>query len=254
MSIATRQVGALAAAGMMAATAGLSGCSQQTETLTVFAAASLEPSFTKLGEQYKAETGNEVNFSFGGSADLLSQLKNGAPADVLATADEATMKKATEDSSGALVKSSSIFAKNEITIATADGNPKHISDLASLNQPDLRVVTCAAQVPCGRATKKITDDAGVALKPVSEENSVTDVLGKLTSGQADAALVYRTDVKRASKPVAEVEIPTAAQFANSYPIARTAGTKNDEAAQKFIEYVLSDSGRKVLDEAGFDRP
>lgn len=248
------RVATLLAASLLAATGAVGGCAADQETLTVFAAASLEPTFTKIGQQYQEETGNEVTFSFGGSADLLSQLKNGAPADVLATADEATMKKATEDTSGALVKSSTVFAKNEITIATTQGNPQHVSDLASLDQPDLRVVTCAVQVPCGAATKKVADDAGVSLKPVSEENSVTDVLGKLTSGQADAALVYRTDVKRAASPVTEVPIPSAAQFANSYPIARTASTKNDEAAQKFITYVLSESGRGVLNEAGFGQP
>ena len=219
----------------------------------VFAAASLRKSFTEIGEQFKTDNpGTDVEFSFAGSSDLVTQLEQGATADVFASADTKNMDKAAQ---AALLSGDPVnFASNTLVIAVAPGNPKNITSFADLNRPDQNVVTCAPQVPCGSATQKIEDATGVRLNPVSEESSVTDVLNKVTSGQADAGLVYVTDAMGAGDKVTAVEFPEAADAVNTYPIAVLKSAPEADLAQKFVDLVTGEAGQKILTQAGFAKP
>jgi molybdate transport system substrate-binding protein len=221
--------------------------------IIVFAAASLKKTFTDIGEQFKAENpGASVEFSFAGSSDLVTQLTQGAPADVFASADNKNMDKAAQ--AGLLVGDPVNFASNTLTIAVAPGNPKKIASFKDLTQQGLNVVVCAPQVPCGSATQKVEQATGVTLNPVSEESSVSDVLNKVTTGQADAGVVYVTDAIGAGDKVAAVAFPEAAGAVNTYPIAVLQGSKNPDLARKFVNLVTGESGQKVLNAAGFAKP
>ena len=225
----------------------------ENQKIMVFAAASLKKTFTDLGEQFKTENpGASVEFSFAGSSDLVTQLTQGAQADVFASADTTNMDKATQ--AGVLAGDPVNFASNTLTIAVAPGNPKKIASFKDLTQQGLNVVVCAPQVPCGSATQKVEQATGVTLNPVSEESSVSDVLNKVTTGQADAGLVYVTDAKGAGDKVAAVAFPEAAGAVNTYPIAVLKSSKNSELARKFVDLVTGESGQKVLDAAGFAKP
>jgi molybdate transport system substrate-binding protein len=221
--------------------------------IIVFAAASLKQTFTDIGEQFKTDNpGASVEFSFAGSSDLVTQLTQGAPADVFASADTKNMDKAAQ--AGLLAGDPVNFASNTLTIAVAPGNPKKIASFKDLTQQGLNVVVCAPQVPCGSATQSVEKATGVTLNPVSEESSVTDVLNKVTTGEADAGLVYVTDVKGAGDKVAAVAFPEAAGAVNTYPIAVLKESKNPELARKFVDLVTGESGQKVLSAAGFAKP
>jgi molybdate transport system substrate-binding protein len=221
--------------------------------IIVFAAASLKKTFTDIGEQFKTENpGASVEFSFAGSSDLVTQLTQGAQADVFASADTKNMDKAAQ---GGLLSGDPVnFASNTLTIAVAPGNPKKIASFKDLTQQGLNVVVCAPQVPCGSATQKVEQATGVTLNPVSEESSVSDVLGKVTTGQADAGIVYVTDAIGAGDKVAAVAFPEAAGAVNTYPMAVLKGSKNQELARKFVDLVTGESGQKVLNAAGFAKP
>ncbi|RPE82471.1 molybdate transport system substrate-binding protein [Curtobacterium sp. PhB137] len=222
-------------------------------SITVFAAASLQKTFTTLGKQFEtAHPGTSIEFSFAGSSDLVTQIQNGAPADVFASADEANMAKlsATDLASG----SPEDFATNVLEIAVAPGNPKGITSLDDLTGSDVQLVTCAAPVPCGAATAKVESASGVDLQPVSEEQSVTDVLGKVESGQADAGLVYVTDVQGADGKVDGVRFDESSKAVNTYPIGVLKASEDPELAQAFSDYVRSATGQKVLTAAGFGKP
>ncbi|MFD4294345.1 molybdate ABC transporter substrate-binding protein [Rhodococcus sp. NPDC058532] len=219
--------------------------------LTVFAAASLTSTFTELGAMFEsAHPGTSVRFNFAGSSDLVAQIRQGAPADVFASADTTNMTRA-----GNLVAGTPTdFASNTLTIVTPPGNPARITSFADLADPDLQVVVCAPQVPCGAATDKVEQAGGITLTPVSEESSVTDVLGKVLSGQADAGLVYRTDAAGAGDRVTEVPFPESAGAVNTYPIAAVSTSGNPAAAAAFVSLVTGPEGREVLSGAGFDAP
>jgi molybdate transport system substrate-binding protein len=237
----------------------ISGCDSSEQPaagntrITVFAAASLKKTFTDIGEQFKTENpGFSVEFSFAGSSDLVTQLTQGAEADVFASADTKNMDKAAQ--AGLLAGDPVNFASNTLIIAVAPGNPKKIASFKDLTRQGLNVVVCAPQVPCGSATQKVEQATGVTLKPVSEESSVSDVLNKVTSGQADAGLVYVTDAKGAGDKVAVVAFPEAVGAVNTYPIAVLKDSKNPELARKFVDLVAGESGQKVLSAAGFAKP
>ena len=221
--------------------------------LIVFAAASLKSSFTEIGNQFKTDNpGSDIEFSFAGSSDLVTQLTQGAPADVFASADTKNMDKAAQ--ANLLAGNPVNFASNTLTIVTAPGNPKKIASFKDLTQPALTVVVCAPQVPCGSATEKVEKATGVTLNPVSEESQVTDVLGKVTSGQADAGLVYVTDAQGAGDKVTAVPFPESAGAVNTYPIAVLKQSKNADLAGKFVDLVTGEAGQKVLSAAGFAKP
>ena len=219
-------------------------------TLTVFAAASLKATFSEIGTIFQTENpGSTVTFNFAGSSDLVTQLTAGAPADVFASADTSNMTKATTAN---LVSGTPVnFASNILTIVTPPGNPAGVTGFADLANPDVSVVVCAPQVPCGAAAATVETNTGVEITPVSEENSVTDVLGKITSGQADAGLVYVTDAKNSGDKVLEVPFPEAAAVVNVYPIASLSAATQPELATEFVDLVTGPEGQQVLAAAGF---
>ncbi|MGB3484240.1 MAG: molybdate ABC transporter substrate-binding protein [Mycobacterium sp.] len=232
---------------------GSAAPAETTGEITVFAAASLKATFSELGAQLEqAHPGTKVNFNFAGSSDLVAQLTQGAPGDVFASADENNMVKAQE--AGLIAGDPVDFATNTLTIVTPPGNPKDIASFADLAKPGTTVVVCAPQVPCGSATQKVETQTGVTLTPVSEESAVTDVLGKITSGQADAGLVYVTDARGAGDKVTEVPFPEAGSAVNTYPIGLLRESANSTTAQQFIDLVTGPEGHAVLGGAGFATP
>ncbi|HZQ31649.1 MAG TPA: molybdate ABC transporter substrate-binding protein [Mycobacterium sp.] len=244
---------------MLLAGCGSSGHTSSSTTaaasgkIIVFAAASLNKTFTAIGNQFKTDNpGSDVEFSFEGSSVLVTQLTQGAPADVFASADTANMGKAVK---AGLVNGDPVnFASNTLTVAVAPGNPKHINSFQDLTKPGLNVVVCAPQVPCGSATQKVEQATGVHPNAVSEELSVTDVLNKVTTGQADAGLVYITDALGAGNKVTSVPFPEAANAVNIYPIAVLKQSKHAELARKFVDLVTGEAGQKILSAAGFAKP
>ncbi|WP_067884759.1 molybdate ABC transporter substrate-binding protein [Nocardia vaccinii] len=251
-----RRAGAVitaAALGAALAACGSSDSGGSTTTLTVFAAASLNRVFAELGEKFESEHPNtKVSFSFAGSSDLAAQLNQGAPADVFAAADTANMRKVLETKR--ITATPRNFATNVLTIVTPPGNPKHVARLADLAAPDMKVVVCAPQVPCGSAAEKVEAASHVTLSPVSEESDVTDVLSKVTSGDADAGLVYVTDAAGAGNKVTTVSFPESSGAVNTYPIAAVADSKHADLAEQFDELVTGPDGRAALAKAGFGAP
>ncbi|GLY08632.1 MULTISPECIES: molybdate ABC transporter substrate-binding protein [Actinoplanes] len=220
-----------------------------TGTVTVFAAASLTESFTTIGEQFEQKNpGTTVTFSFAGSSALATQINEGAPADVFASAAPKNMDAVTS------AVTPTTFAKNQLVIAVAKGNPKGITGLAGLTGADLKVALCAEAVPCGAAAETATEAAGVTITPVTLEQDVKAALSKVKLGEVDASLVYRTDAKAAAADVDAVEFPESEKAINDYPIAVLKEAKNPVGAQAFVAYIGTDEAKAVLTEAGFQAP
>lgn len=221
-------------------------------TITVYGAASLTTTFTALARQFEeAHPGVTVQTTFAGSATLVTQIEAGAPADVFASADTKNMGTL---SGMNLVGVPQNFATNMLEIAVPRGNPATITSFADLARPGVKTVICAAAVPCGAATKTIERATGITLTPVSEETAVTGVLAKVTTGEADAGLVYVTDVHGAGATVDGVTFAQSGSAVNTYPIAALTASTNRTAADAFVSFVLSASGRKMLTAAGFGAP
>ena len=238
-----------AAAG--AASASGSGASQKaTGKVTVLAAASLQKAFEEIEKTVEKDNpGLDVTFDFQGSQDLVSSLASGNSADVLATANNSTMKTAADQK---LVGNQTEFATNVLTLIVPKGNPKKITGLdSSLDGANL--VICAPEVPCGEATKKLAEAQGITLNPVSEEQKVTDVRGKVESGEADAGIVYTTDAAAAKDKADKIDIPNGG-VVNHYPIAPTAKPENPAGAQVFIDAVTGKAGQEILAKHGFGKP
>ena len=247
-----RALAALAAA-LTAAALTSCGTGGGSDVLTVYAAASLRAPFTEIAERFEeANPGVTVEFSFAGSSDLGTQLEQGAPADVFASADTRTMDAAV--ASGLVAGEPIPFATNTLAIVTEPGNPENITSLDDLTGDGLSVVVCAPRVPCGAATERLEEASGVELAPVSEESSVTNVLGKVTSGQADAGLVYVTDAMGAGEKVTVVPAPEAAEIVNVYPVATLKDSRYHDRADAFVRFVTGTDGRTVLADAGFGAP
>ncbi|MEU1807513.1 molybdate ABC transporter substrate-binding protein [Micromonospora sp. WMMD1076] len=249
---------ALAAA--LVAALGLTACGGPDEPsgpdgagpVTVFAAASLTESFTKLGKEYEAaHPGSTVTFNFGGSSGLATQITQGAPADVFAAASPATMKTVTD--AGDAAGEPAVLVRNQLVVAVPPGNPARVGGLADLARPGVKVALCAEQVPCGAAARTALDAAGVRLTPATLEQDVKGALAKLRLGEVDAALVYRTDV-RAAPELDAVEFPESARAVNDYPIVVLRAAGNPAAARAFVDFVRSDAGLAVLTAAGFQAP
>jgi len=256
-------VAALALAGCAATPAepGTTAPPESSSTLdgelTIFAAASLSGAFDQLAADFEAANPDVViqAISYDGSSVLATQLLEGAQADMFASADERNMAKVTD---AGLAEDAEAFATNTLEIAVAPGNPAGIEGLDSLadgaaSEP-LTVVLCAAEVPCGNASKTLIEAAGITVTPASEEQNVTAVLSKVKTGEADAGLVYRTDVIAAGSDVEGIEIANADDAVNVYPLVPLADAPNPEVAAAFVEYVLSPAGQKVLTEFGFGAP
>jgi molybdate transport system substrate-binding protein len=221
-------------------------------TLTVFAAASLTDVFTDLGEQFEADhPALDVRFNFAGSSALATQLTQGAPADVFASANEAQMAVVTD---AGLADDPQVFAANVLQIAVPAGNPAGVTGLADLAREDLTIAVCASQVPCGAAAEDVLAAAGVTAAPDTLEEDVRAALTKVELGEVDAALVYTTDVTAAGDAVEGIDVPEAEQAVNDYPIAALADAPNPEAAAAFVELVRSEEGQQALADAGFRTP
>ena len=234
------------AAGLAAVVLALSACASGEAqpddaeiSATVFAAASLSASF----EEIAADT--DVNFSFDGSSGLVDQIAGGAPADVFASADQRNMDNAVEQ--GLIAGEPTMFATNYLVLVTPAGNPAGVTGMdASLD--DAKLVVCAPEVPCGGATERLAETLGLTLSPVSEETSVTNVLGKITSGEGDVGLVYLTDATGAGDAVEIIGIPEAEGDPNTYWIAAVEGG-DTEQAQAFIDLIMD--SQDVLAGYGF---
>ncbi|GGR24097.1 molybdate-binding protein [Streptomyces cinereoruber] len=218
--------------------------------LTVLAAASLTDVFKEAGAAYeKSHPGTKLTFSFAGSQELVAQVSQGSPADVLVTADTKSMDKVRADTG-----TPAIIAKNRLVIATGEGNPHKVDDLKDLADTKLKVVLAAPEVPAGKYSKQILDKQKIAVKPVSQEPNVRAVLSKVELGEADAGLVYRTDAESAKDKVDAVEIPDDQNAVAQYPAATLKESKNAEAATAFVAWLSSPEGQKILQDAGFQKP
>ncbi|MGW2237112.1 molybdate ABC transporter substrate-binding protein [Streptomyces sp. NPDC001759] len=222
-------------------------------TVTVFAAASLQESFTTLGKEFEKEhPATKVTFNFGGSDTLAASITGGAPADVFAAASPKTMAIVTAEKDA--VGTPATFVRNQLEIATLPGNPDKVASLKDLTRSGLKVVLCDRTVPCGAAAQKALDASKLKLTPVSYEQDVKSALTKVELKEADAAVVYKTDVRAAGDKVEGVEFPESADAINDYPIALLKNAPNAAAAQAFIRLVKSAEGQKVLSGAGFLKP
>jgi molybdate transport system substrate-binding protein len=222
-------------------------------TLTVFAAASLTDVFGNLGDQLMADNPDlDVQFNFAGSSALATQLTQGAPADVFASANGTQMTVVTD--AGLQAADPTIFTENVLEIAVPAGNPGKVTGLADFGNADLTLALCAADVPCGAAAAAVFADAGISAQPDTEEEDVKAALTKVQLGEVDAALVYATDVQAAGSDVEGIEFPEAEQEVNDYPICVLAAAPNPEAAQAFVDLVDSDAGQQALTDAGFRAP
>jgi molybdate transport system substrate-binding protein len=228
---------------------GGSGAGSPAE-IKVFAAASLTAAFTELGAQFTAANGGtRVSFNFAGSQALATQIQQGAPADVFASADVPNMDKVRD-----LVGDPQVFAGNLLQILVEKGNPNGVKGLDDLAGSDLKVVLAAEEVPAGKYAKQILDRAGVSVRPVSREDNVKAVVTKVSLGEADAGIVYVTDVTAGGDKVEGVDIPEEQNVVATYPIATVKASKAQDKAQAFMDMVLSPEGQQVLKEFGFLPP
>ncbi len=233
-----------------ASPSGSSSSAPKAAQLTVLAASSLTDVFKAAGAAYEKENpGTHIKFSFAGSQELAAQVKQGAPADALVTADTKTM-----DGLKADVNDSSIIAKNRLVITTAKGNPKKVEDLKGLTNTSLKVVLAAPEVPVGRYSKQVLDKQHLTVKPVSQEPNVRAVLSKVELGEADAGIVYKTDAASAKGKVDTVDIPDAQNAVASYPAATLKASKNADAATAFVKWLSTPEAQKILADAGFQQP
>lgn len=246
MSVRTLLSAALASALLLG---GCTAAAAAKTEVVVYAAASLNGTFTELGKEFEAQhAGTTVKFSFDGSATLVDQLSAGATADVLATADQPNMDKAVK--AGLVEANPAQFTSNVLTLITPQGNPAKITGLDN-SLAGKKLVVCAAGVPCGSATVKLAQLLGVTLHPVSEETKVTDVRTKVESGQADAGIVYVTDAKASATLVETIAIKDADKARNAYLIGVPKSARQAALGAQFIELVKSSHGQEVLAAAGF---
>lgn len=221
-------------------------------SITVFAAASLTGTFTRLGHQFEAANpGTTVRFSFGASSTLAQQIDQGAPADVFASAAPVNMQQVVRDGG---ITTSTDFASNTAEIAVAPDKADDISSIGDLGKPGVRFAVCQPQVPCGALAATVLRNAHVTAKPVTQGLDVKTTLAYVTNGQVDAAVVYVTDVKAAGSSVVGVPIPAADNARTEYPIGLVKDSKNLSLALAFVQYVESPDGRAVLGAAGFSAP
>lgn len=221
--------------------------------VTVFAAASLTAAFTELGDAFMAENPDtHLVFNFAASSELVTQIDEGAAADVYASADLTNMTRLTDAGNNA--GEPIVFATNRLSIIVAPGNPKAITGVADLSNDHLIVVTCAIEVPCGKYAVQIFENAGVTVSPKSLEENVKAVVSKVVLGEADAGIVYETDVKAAGDDAAGVKVPADINVLASYPIVVTKEAGNPAGAQAFIDFVISPHGLQILASYGFLAP
>jgi molybdate transport system substrate-binding protein len=242
---------ALSALAACSSSGGSSSSNGQVKgTVVVFAATSLNGAFDKIGSQFEhAHPGVSVTFNYNGSSSLATSITQGAKADVFASADTANMNTVTDahDAKG----EPKVFAKNQLEIMAAKGNPMRITSVSDLSKPSVKVVLCAPSVPCGKYASQVFKKAGVSVSPVSEETSVGGVVTKVTLGEADAGMVYETDIKTNEGKITGVPIPADQNVLAYYPMVELKDASNSPAATSFMNYVNSSAGQSVLASYGF---
>lgn len=220
--------------------------------VAVLAAASLTDAFEAVAKEFeRAEPGHKVELSFGSSSSLATQIENGAPADVFASADEKNMTRLVDAD---LVTGPKPFVGNELRIVVPSGNPKKVTGLADLAKPDMVIAMAAPAVPAGRVAREAFEAAGVPVPDASEEPDVRSALNKVVLGEADAALVWATDVLSGGDKVEGIELPADLDVGTTYPIGVVRDGPNADGAKAFVEFVLSPEGRRILTEHGFTEP
>jgi len=230
-----------------------SGTGQLSGELTVFAAASLTDAFERLGAIFESDhPGVTVTFNFAGSQQLATQIVEGAPADVFASASGAQMDVVAN--AGLVAGEPVAIATNRLEIAVEPGNPNDIADLSDLARDDVTVVLTAEDVPAGQYAREALDAAGITVAPVSLETDVRAVLAKVALGEADAGIVYASDIVAAGDDVTGVEIPAAQNVTATYPAAVVSDSPNPAAAQAFLRFLTSDAARETLRQLGFSAP
>jgi molybdate transport system substrate-binding protein len=223
-----------------------------TGTITVFAASSLKETFTTLGKQFQtAHPGDTVKFSFGASSTLATQITDGAPADVFASAAPKNM---TTVVSAGDASNPQDFAKNTAEIAVPPSNPANVTSVNDLAKSSVKTALCQPKVPCGVVAAGVFKNAGITVKPVTLQPDVKSVLTQVELGNVDAGVVYVTDVMAAGSKVKGVTIPANVNASTLYPIAAITSSKEMSIAQAFVAYVLSPTGQSVLAAAGFEKP
>src|ERR1700722_12026046 len=259
----SRRLATVLGAGLVAGAAAVAGCSSSTSstgasagngtvkgTVVVFAAASLKGAFDKIGGQFeKAHPDVSMKFNYAGSSALATQLTQAAPADVFASANNKNMTIVTKDN--LTTGTPQIFAKNSLEIMVAKGNPMNVKNVDSLEKKSIKVAVCAPAVPCGAYSKEIFAKANATVHPVSEETSVSAVVTKVSLGEADAGIVYHTDVLAGGDKITGITIPPDQNVVAQYPIAKLKDAPNKAGATAFEDYVLSPAGQKVLARYGF---
>lgn len=223
--------------------------------VTVFAASSLTGAFTEIGKQYEAANpGAKVVFSFGPSDGLAQQIDQGAPADVFASASTTWMDDVSKNGPG--ISDEANFAQNKLVVITPLDNPADIGSFEDLGNPGVKLVVAAEGVPAGDYAREALKSAGIAKAAeaniVSNEQDDAAVVQKVASGEADAGIVYVSDVSSMSGAnVKAVEIPGDVNVIATYPIAVVAGSASSAEASRFVSYVTGPEGQKVLHEFGF---
>jgi molybdate transport system substrate-binding protein len=238
--------------GGAASTASPASSSASTASITVFAAASLTGTFTEIGKQFEAaHPGDKVTFSFGPSSGLATQITNGAPADVFASAAPANMEQVVTAGDASNPQD---FAKNIMEVAVPPSNPANVKSVNNLAKKSVKVALCQPQVPCGVVAAEVFKNAGITVKPVTLEADVKSVLAQVELNEVDAGMVYVTDVQAAGPKVKGVKIPADDNASTLYPIATISKSSHQSVAQAFVAYVLSPAGQQVLSAAGFEKP
>jgi molybdate transport system substrate-binding protein len=238
----------VAACGSSTSTSSSNG--QVKGTVVVFAAASLNGAFDTLGNQFRQQHPDvTMKFNYNGSSSLATSIKQGARADLFASANTQNMTTVTSDNLAS--GSPKVFAKNQLEIMVANGNPMKITTVKDLQNPAVKVAVCAPEVPCGSYSKDVFSRAGVTVNPVSQETSVSGVVTKVSLGEADAGIVYVTDVKAADGKVSGVPIPADQNVIAEYPMVKLKDAPNPSAATAFMSYVDGPAGQKVLTSYGF---
>ena len=242
-----------ATASSAASTSAASTAAPVSGDITVFAAASLTDAFNEIGSAFTAANPDaKVTFSFDASSALVQQISQGAPADVFASADTSNMDKLT--TAGLNGSAPVVFATNLLAIIVPKGNPAGITGVADLAKPDVKVVVCAPEVPCGKYATQVFDAAKITVTPVSQEQNVKGVVTKVTSGEADAGIVYITDVMAAGDKAEAVTIPNDINVVAKYPIASVKASTHADVDQAFIDFVLGPDGQQILAKFGFMAP
>lgn len=251
-AVVTAGLLAVALAGCSSSsTSPSSGSSPSTGTITVFAAASLMDTFTKIGHQFEAaHKGDTVKFSFGPSSGLSTEITSGAPADVFASASPTNMDTVVKAGDASNPQT---FAKNTMEVAVPPSNPAKVTSVNDLAKPGVKVAVCAPQVPCGVVAAEVFKNAGITVKPVTQATDVSSVVTEVETGNVDAGMVYVTNVLSEGSKLKGITIPASINGSTLYPIATIKGSKHASIAKEFVDYVLSPAGQQVLTAAGFEK-